>query len=52
MFKSSTDLDRPGATYLEALIKLLAADVKPNIILSIGTAGTPRRRTISVRCGR
>jgi nucleoside phosphorylase len=39
LFKSNTHLDWPGATYLEALIKLLAADVKPTIILSIGTAG-------------
>jgi nucleoside phosphorylase len=39
LFKSNTHLDWPGATYLEALIKLLAADVKPNLVLSIGTAG-------------
>ena len=39
LFKSNTHLDWPGATYLEALIKLLATDVKPNLVLSIGTAG-------------
>src|SRR6202167_5383849 len=39
LFKSNTHLDWPGATYLEALIKMLAADVKPAVILSIGTAG-------------
>jgi nucleoside phosphorylase len=39
LFKSNTHLDWPGATYLEAMIKLLAGDVKPNVILSIGTAG-------------
>ena len=39
LFKSNTHLDWPGATHLEALIKLLAGDVKPNLILSIGTAG-------------
>jgi hypothetical protein len=39
LFKSNTHLDWPGATYLEALIKMLAADVKPSVILSIGTAG-------------
>jgi hypothetical protein len=39
LFKSNTHLDWPGATYLQALIKLLAAEVKPNLVLSIGTAG-------------
>jgi len=39
LFKSNTHLDWPGAKYLQALIKLLAADVRPNVILSIGTAG-------------
>jgi nucleoside phosphorylase len=39
LFKSNTHLDWPGAAKLEALIKLLVADVKPNVILSIGTAG-------------
>jgi nucleoside phosphorylase len=39
LFKSNTHLDWPGATYLEALIKLLAAEVEPRVILSIGTAG-------------
>jgi hypothetical protein len=32
-------LDWPGATFLTALIKLIIADVKPGLILSIGTAG-------------
>jgi len=39
LFKSNTHLDWPGAKYLEALVKLLAAEVQPNLILSIGTAG-------------
>ena len=39
LFKSNTHLDWPGATYLETLIKLLAVDVEPSVILSIGTAG-------------
>jgi nucleoside phosphorylase len=39
LFKSNTHLDWPGAAYLQALIKLLAASVKPTVILSIGTAG-------------
>jgi len=39
LFKSNTHLDYPGASFLEALIKLLIADVQPALILSIGTAG-------------
>ena len=39
LFKSNTHLDWPGAVYLEALIKLIIADVMPNVILSVGTAG-------------
>ena len=39
LFKSNTHLDWPGATFLTALIKLIIADVKPGLILSIGTAG-------------
>jgi nucleoside phosphorylase len=39
LFKSNTHLDWPGASCLEALIKQLVADVQPNLILSIGTAG-------------
>ena len=39
LFKSNTHLDWPGATFLIALIKLLAAEVQPSLILSIGTAG-------------
>jgi nucleoside phosphorylase len=42
LFKSNTHLDWPGATYLEALIKLLAKEVKPSVVLSIGTAGGAR----------
>jgi hypothetical protein len=39
LFKSNTHLDWPGPTFLTALIKLIIADVKPGLILSIGTAG-------------
>jgi nucleoside phosphorylase len=39
LFKSNTHLDFPGATYLADLVKLLIADVKPSLILSLGTAG-------------
>jgi hypothetical protein len=39
LFKSNTHLDWPGQPYLIDLIKLLIADVKPGLILSIGTAG-------------
>ena len=39
LFRSNTHLDWPGATFLTALIKLIIADVKPGLILSIGTAG-------------
>jgi hypothetical protein len=39
LFKSNTHLDWPGAPYLEALVKQLVADVRPDLILSIGTAG-------------
>jgi hypothetical protein len=39
LFKSNTHLDFPGPTFLTALIKLIIADVKPHLILSIGTAG-------------
>jgi hypothetical protein len=39
LFKSNTHLDYPGAQYLEELIKRLIADVKPQVILSVGTAG-------------
>jgi hypothetical protein len=39
LFKSNTHLDFPGQTYLADMIKMLIADVKPNLILSIGTAG-------------
>jgi nucleoside phosphorylase len=39
LFKSNTHLDYPGAQYLEDLIKLMIADVKPQVILSVGTAG-------------
>src|ERR1700761_2320433 len=39
LFKSNTHLDHPGAPYLEELIERLIADVKPQVILSTGTAG-------------
>jgi hypothetical protein len=39
LFKSNTHLDWPGAKYLQDMIAMLAADVKPRLILSIGTAG-------------
>ncbi len=39
LFKSNTHLDYPGASFLEALVRLLIADVEPAVILSIGTAG-------------
>ncbi len=39
LFKSNTHLDWPGQTYLADLIKLLIQDVKPGLILSVGTAG-------------
>jgi nucleoside phosphorylase len=39
LFKSNTHLDFPGQTYLADMIKLLIQDVKPALILSIGTAG-------------
>ncbi len=42
LFKSNTHLDYPGASFLEALIRLLIADVEPALILSIGTAGGAR----------
>jgi nucleoside phosphorylase len=39
LFKSNTHLDWPGQTFLVDVIKLLIQDVKPTLILSIGTAG-------------
>jgi nucleoside phosphorylase len=39
LFKSNTHLDWPGAKYLVALVQLLVRESKPNVILSIGTAG-------------
>ena len=39
LFKSNTHLDYPGQTYLTDLIQLLIQQVKPDLILSIGTAG-------------
>jgi hypothetical protein len=39
LFKSNTHLDFPGQTYLAELIQLLIRNVKPTLILSIGTAG-------------
>jgi hypothetical protein len=42
LFKSDTHLDYPGEKYLEQLIRRLLATVKPNLILSTGTAGGAR----------
>jgi hypothetical protein len=39
LFKSNTHLDWPGDQYLESLINTLIDDVKPKLIMSIGTAG-------------
>ena len=39
LFKSNTHLDWPGQTYLLDMINLLIENVKPSLILSIGTAG-------------
>jgi nucleoside phosphorylase len=39
LFKSNTHLDFPGASYLETLVQRLVAQVKPQVIMSIGTAG-------------
>jgi hypothetical protein len=39
LFKSNTHLDYPGASYLETLIQLLVDQVKPKVLMSIGTAG-------------
>jgi hypothetical protein len=39
LFKSNTHLDWPGAAYLQDLIKMIATEVKPSLILSVGTAG-------------
>jgi nucleoside phosphorylase len=42
LFKSNTHLDWPGEQYLEDLINRLIDDVKPRLLLSIGTAGGAR----------
>jgi hypothetical protein len=39
LFKSNTHLDWPGQAILEGLIKHLISEVRPKLILSIGTAG-------------
>jgi len=39
LFKSNTHLDWPGETCLADLISMLISNVKPGLILSIGTAG-------------
>ena len=39
LFKSNTHLDWPGATYLRDMITMIVAQVKPSLILSVGTAG-------------
>jgi nucleoside phosphorylase len=42
LFKSNTHLDWPGQRYLEDLIYRIARDVRPRLLLSIGTAGGSR----------
>jgi hypothetical protein len=42
LFKSNTHLDWPGAAYLQGLIKMIAAQVRPSLVLSVGTAGGAR----------
>jgi nucleoside phosphorylase len=42
LFKSNTHLDWPGQPYLENLINRINEYVKPELILSIGTAGGSR----------
>jgi nucleoside phosphorylase len=42
LFKSNTHLDFPGQQYLSQLISKLIATVKPQLILSTGTAGGAR----------
>jgi hypothetical protein len=42
LFKSNTHLDFPGQTYLTDLVKLLIQEVKPKLMISIGTAGGAR----------
>jgi nucleoside phosphorylase len=42
LFKSNTHLDFPGQQYLSQLISKLIAGVKPQLILSTGTAGGAR----------
>jgi len=42
LFKSNTHLDSPGAEYLAQMISLLIAGARPQLILSIGTAGGAR----------
>jgi nucleoside phosphorylase len=42
LFKSNTHLDFPGQKYLAQLISRLIAEVKPQLILSTGTAGGAR----------
>lgn len=39
LFKSNTHLDWPGRSQLEALTTLIITQVKPSLILSVGTAG-------------
>jgi hypothetical protein len=39
LFHSNTHLDWPGAAFLKAMITMLVANVKPDVILSVGTAG-------------
>jgi hypothetical protein len=39
LFKSNTHLDWPGQTELVAMMQMLIREVKPGLVLSIGTAG-------------
>lgn len=42
LFKSNTHLDWPGRKYLEAMVARLARRVRPELLLSVGTAGGAR----------
>jgi nucleoside phosphorylase len=39
LFKSNTHLDWPGESYLTEMMQMLVREVKPRLVLSIGTAG-------------
>ena len=42
LFKSNTHLNFPGQSYLADMAKIICANVKPPLVLSIGTAGGSR----------